>query len=194
MTNKLKELTDQQGEFLLKFARTVISRKLNINTELDKKLDTKTKNNNLYEKRGTFVTLHKDGNLRGCIGTLEPNESIIDGIKDNAINAAFKDPRFSPVKKNEINNIDLEISILTIPEKLDYFDTDDLLAKLKPFIHGVIIQNKHNKATFLPQVWDQLPDKKEFLSHICTKAGLPSNEWQKGELEVMTYQVQYFKE
>ena len=93
-----------------------------------------------------------------------------------------------------MENIDIEISILTKPEKLEYSDADNLLLQLKPNIDGVILQKKHHKATFLPQVWEQLPDVKEFLSHLCQKAGLSSNEWKKGEIEIMTYQVEYFKE
>lgn len=190
----IRKLSDKQGEFLLEIAKKTIHEKLDLAFKTKTNLENILNKEALYEKQGTFVTLHKNGDLRGCIGTLQPNESIIDGIKGNAINAAFKDPRFTPVKQDEINKIDIEISILTKPEKLKYKGADDLLLKLKPKTDGVIIHKNYHKATFLPQVWDQLSDKKDFLSHICIKAGLPSNEWEYGELEVFTYQVQYFKE
>ncbi len=186
-------LTDEEGKALLNKARTCIYNKLKFSEGHPEKED-ESKNNIFYEKRGVFVTLHKKGNLRGCIGNLEPVKSIIDGIKDNSLNAAFQDHRFSPVKLKELNKIDIEISILSKPEKLEYTDYKDLLLKLKPNIHGVIIKKNTYKSTFLPQVWDQLPDKKEFLSHICIKAGLSSDEWKKGKLEVLIYEVQYFKE
>lgn len=186
-------LSDQEGKQLLDIARVTISSEFNLDDNI-KKNKEKLKTNIFYENRGTFVTLYKKGNLRGCIGTLEPVETIIQGVQDNAINAAFKDPRFSPVKSNELKNIAIEISILTKPKKLKYSNSKDLLTQLKPFTHGVIIQKKYHKATFLPQVWDQLPDTTDFLSHLCTKAGLSANEWTNGKLEVMIYHVQYFKE
>ncbi len=189
-------LTDKEGKTLLNMARTCISNKFDNNSKDNhlKKMKVEFENNIFYEKRGVFVTLHKNGCLRGCIGTLEPVKSIIDGIKDNSLNAAFQDPRFSPLKLNELNEIDIEVSILTKPKKLKYTNSKDLLLKLKPNIHGVIIKYNKHKATFLPQVWEQLPDTKDFLSHICQKAGLVSDEWENGKLEVFTYQVQYFKE
>ncbi|MCP3955834.1 MAG: AmmeMemoRadiSam system protein A [Desulfobacterales bacterium] len=189
-------LTDKEGKTLLNMARTYISNKFDHNSKDSNppKKNVAIENNIFYKKRGVFVTLHKDGCLRGCIGTLEPVKSIVDGIKDNSLNAAFQDPRFSPLKLNELNEINIEVSILTKPKKLEYTNSKDLLSKLKPNIHGVIIKYNKHKATFLPQVWDQLPDTKDFLSHICQKAGLVSDEWEKGKLEVLTYKVQYFKE
>ena len=190
---ELVELSDQEGKQLLDIARVTIASEFNLDDSI-KKIKGELKTNIFYENRGTFVTLYKKGNLRGCVGILEPVESIIQGIQDNAINAAFKDPRFSPVKSNELKNIKIEISILTEPEKLKYSTSKDLLTQLKPFTHGVIIEKKHHKATFLPQVWDQLPGATDFLSHLCMKAGLSANEWTNGELEVMIYYVQYFKD
>ncbi len=187
------EFSKKQGEFLLKIAKNAIYNKIHSQTKNIIQDENKLKDICLNEKHGTFVTLYKHGNLRGCIGTLEPVESIIEGIKTNAINAAFNDPRFSPVNKNEIKDLDIEISILTKPEPLIYKNPTDLLSKLKVNIHGVIIKKNRRKATFLPQVWEQLPDKKEFLSHLCIKAGLSSKEWKKKGLEVMVYYVQSFK-
>lgn len=95
---------------------------------------------------------------------------------------------------DEFNNIDLEISILSKPVNLSYTDANDLLSKLTPEVDGVIITKGRYRATFLPQVWQQLSDKKLFLSNLCRKAGLRDDEWKKGNLEVMTYTVQYFEE
>lgn len=185
------QLTKKEGLILLNIARTSIYDKLN---QQNKKIEKKFKGTIFYKKRGVFVTLHKNGHLRGCIGNIEPVDSIISGVKDNAINAAFKDSRFSPVKLDELDNIDIEISILTKPEKLEYKGLKDLLSKLKPGIHGVIINKNNRKATFLPQVWDQLPDPKNFLSHLCQKAGLSPDEWKNETLEVMIYEIQEFNE
>jgi len=146
------------------------------------------------ERRGTFVTLTINDNLRGCIGHIIPQETLLEGIKENAINAAFKDPRFNPLSKKEWDNVKVEISILTDPKPLEYSDAEDLLKKIRPDVDGVIIKKGYYQATFLPQVWEQLPDKKEFFTHLCLKAGMDGNEWKKGNLEVYTYQVQAFEE
>ena len=145
-------------------------------------------------KLGTFVTITIEDNLRGCIGHIIPRETLVEGIMGNAVNAAFKDPRFLPLTKGEFENIEIEISVLTPPKELSYTNAEDLIKKLRPGVDGVIIKKKYHESTFLPQVWEQLPDKKEFLAHLCLKAGLTPDEWQKGELQVSTYQVQAFKE
>ena len=96
--------------------------------------------------------------------------------------------------KEEWKNVKIEISILTEPELLSYTDAKDLLNKLRPGIDGVILKKGHYQATFLPQVWEQLPDKRMFLNHLCMKAGMNENEWLKGDLQVYIYQVQAFEE
>jgi AmmeMemoRadiSam system protein A len=145
-------------------------------------------------RRGTFVTLTIDGQLRGCIGNLEASESIAEGIKRNAVNAAFHDPRFPQLDAKELDKIHIEVSILTDPQPLEYRGSKDLIAKLRPHVDGVILRQGSAVATFLPQVWEQLPRPETFLSNLCRKAGLPGDTWQKGQLEIMTYQVQYFEE
>jgi AmmeMemoRadiSam system protein A len=185
------KLTKEEGEYLLSVARKTIEAKLfNKGVSTEKGLESAK----YLDKRGTFVTLTTDGNLRGCIGHIIPQESLIDGIRENAINAAFKDPRFAPLSKSEWEKVKVEISILTEPAPLKYSDAKDLLMKLKPGIDGLIIEKGYQSATFLPQVWDQLPDKEDFLGHLCMKAGLSVNEWKKGTLTVYTYQVQAFEE
>ena len=143
---------------------------------------------------GTFVTLKIDGQLRGCIGNLTSNESLVSGVRRNAINAAFHDPRFPPLSASELDRVAIEISVLSNPRPLAYRDAAELLKKLRPDIDGVIIRKDLASATFLPQVWEQLPDPQDFLKHLCMKAGLAADAWQHAQLEVSTYQVQYFEE
>jgi AmmeMemoRadiSam system protein A len=185
--------TPEEGKYLISLARHTIEEKLT-----GKKSTLKDFMKNLpskfYEKRGTFVTLTINGMLRGCIGHIIPQESVVDGVKENALNAAFRDPRFSPLRREELNKIRIEVSILTTPEPLEYEDAKDLLSKLRPGIDGVIIKKGFHQATFLPQVWEQLPNKEEFLTHLCIKAGLDGDAWRKEKLEVLTYQVQAFEE
>jgi AmmeMemoRadiSam system protein A len=116
------------------------------------------------------------------------------GVKRNANNAAFHDPRFAPLKANELDQADIEISILTEPQALEYRGSKDLLAKLRPHVDGVILRKGAASATFLPQVWEQLPKPDQFLSNLCRKAGLSADTWEKTQLEISTYQVQYFEE
>lgn len=191
-----KQFSEKHGDILIKLARNTIADRLGISIDQEKKklLAQELEDKIFNKKRGTFVTLHINGRLRGCIGNLEPGKTLLKGVKDNALNAAFHDPRFSRLTKKEFKKIDIEVSILSKPEKLEYSDADDLTAKLEPGVHGVIIKKGWASATFLPQVWEQLPDAEQFLSHLCSKAGLSNNEWQKADLEIMTYHVQYFEE
>ena len=189
--DKKDQLTKEEGEYLISLARKTIEAKL-FNKDLSE--DKKSITEKYLEKRGTFVTLTINNNLRGCIGHIIPQESLIEGVRINAINAAFEDPRFTPLSKSEWDKVKVEISILTEPELLEYSGSDDLLNKLRPGIDGVILKKGFAQSTFLPQVWDQLPDKAEFLTHLCMKAGMSGSEWKRGELTVYTYQVQAFEE
>ena len=186
------KLTEEEGRTLLSASRKTIEQRI-FNRKEQSRSDAAL-SSKFSERRGTFVTLTIDGSLRGCIGHIIPQESLIEGIRVNAINAAFKDPRFSPLSKKEWEKVKIEISILTDPQALAYSDADDLLKKLRPGIDGTIIKKGLCQATFLPQVWEQLPDSKEFLRHLCVKAGLDRDAWKKENLEVSTYQVQAFEE
>jgi AmmeMemoRadiSam system protein A len=143
---------------------------------------------------GTFVTLTKGGRLRGCIGHILPQGPLFEGVKVNAINAAFRDPRFRPLQADEMAQVKIEVSILSEPLPLRYKGKEDLLNQLKPGVDGLIIKKGYHQATFLPQVWEQLPQKEAFLSQLCLKAGLDGDAWEKGDLEVSVYQVQAFEE
>lgn len=140
------------------------------------------------------MTLTLNGQLRGCIGNMSSTLNLRDGVRQNAISAAFHDPRFSPLTEAELDKVHIEISILTDPRPLEYSGGDDLIRKLRPNVDGVIISKGHKQATFLPQVWKQLPRPDDFLSRLCTKAGLPARTWQAGALDVKTYQVISFEE
>ena len=185
-------LTEQQGQQLIHLARQTIGARLGLDGgELDRDLATDPV---MLEKRGTFVTLKIRGQLRGCMGCLTPSETILEGVQRNALNSAFHDPRFPPLTAAELEQSEIEISILTNPQELTYGGFNDLLTKLRPHIDGVIISKGLARATFLPQVWEQLPRGEDFLAHLCRKAGLSADEWRKGDLHVATYQVQYFHE
>jgi len=187
---EVKMLTQSEGRVLIQVARdTIRARLFGLQFQLPEGIPP-----SLKEKRGTFVTITIDGQLRGCIGHILPVTSIIEGVKENAINAAFRDPRFPPLSRDEFDRIKIEVSVLTFPVPLQYKDAQDLLNKLRPNVDGVIIKKGFHQATFLPQVWEQLPEKKEFLTHLCLKAGLEPDAWKQGSLEVQTYQVQAFHE
>ena len=189
---KVKWLSEDEGKSLLEVARkTIKDRLFNL---AGPQVDWKDVPETFQKKLGNFVTINIAGNLRGCIGHIIPRYPLLEGIRENAINAAFKDPRFPPLTKGEFDRIELEISILTPPKELPYTDAEDLLRKLRPGTDGLIIKKGFHEATFLPQVWDQLPKKEDFLSHLCLKAGLSSDSWKTEKLQVSTYQVQAFEE
>ncbi|MCP4671287.1 MAG: AmmeMemoRadiSam system protein A [Desulfobacula sp.] len=189
----IKKISKNDGSLLLKLARQSILQRFKKENQIES-LKDKVSSWILKENRGTFVTLHKNSELRGCIGNIDPVKDIFTGIHDNARHAAFSDTRFTPLSFEELDDTDIEISILTQPETIDYNDYHDLITKLKPGIDGVIIQKGYKNATFLPQVWEQLKKPEMFLTHLCTKAGLMPDEWQTGDLEVLVYQVQLFEE
>lgn len=190
------KLSSDQGRFLIFEARKTIHDNLLKQPQQNESGGTSPHEVNpvLNRKGGTFVTLSKNGKLRGCIGHIIAHEPIIESIRHNALNAAFRDPRFPPVSVDELSDIHIEISILTEPELVPYNDVDELKTKLRPGIDGVIIQKENKNATFLPQVWKQLPDHKSFLSHLCIKAGLSPSAWENEKITVFTYQVQSFEE
>lgn len=188
-------LTEEQGKALLWLARETIARQLGMEAhEPEPEIAARLQDAELQHKRGTFVTLKAHGELRGCIGCLVATDAMVEEVKRNALHAAFGDSRFKPVEKEELGGIEVEISILTAPTPLAYVSAEELLRALQVGIDGVIILQGGRSATFLPQVWQQLPDPQDFLSHLCRKACLPVDAWQSGGLEVFTYRVQYFEE
>ncbi|MBI5593558.1 MAG: AmmeMemoRadiSam system protein A [Deltaproteobacteria bacterium] len=181
----------EDKRYLLQLARTVILDHLGEKTSA---LLPPRSSPEFLEKRGCFVTLHANGRLRGCIGIIEPVTPLIAGIKENAIHAGFQDPRFSPVTLREMEKITIEISILTKPVPLVFKNADDLKKLLKPGVHGVILSRGYCRATFLPQVWEQLPETENFLGHLCQKAGMEKTCWKDTKTAIEVYEVSVFSE
>lgn len=189
-------LSKTQGQLLIKLVRYTLMKELGQPVPQTKYDALKSSLSDACFQRthGVFVTLTSGGQLRGCIGNLTSTDPLVSGIRRNAINSAFHDPRFAPLSASELDEIEIEISILSESQPLKYRDADDLLNKLRPHIDGVIIRKQAASATFLPQVWEQLPRPQDFLTHLCMKAGLASDAWRHSQLEVSRYQVQYFEE
>jgi AmmeMemoRadiSam system protein A len=148
----------------------------------------------LRKQGASFITLTIRGQLRGCIGALEAHQPLATDVREHAIAAALEDPRFPPVREDELSRIQIEVSHLTQPEPLEYIDTADLLSKLRPHVDGVILRDGRRRATFLPQVWEKIPDPAEFLDNLCYKMGVSDNTWRVRHLEVLVYQVEEFHE
>ena len=132
---------------------------------------------------------NKEGQLRGCIGHLEASQTIVEEVSENAFNAAFKDPRFPKLKPQEMPKLEIHISLLTIPEPLPVSSEADLLSKLQPGIDGIILKVGFRQATFLPSVWEQLPDPAQFLHHLKLKGQFSGQGWNDN-MEVFRYRTE----
>lgn len=148
----------------------------------------------LQQPAATFVTLTINGELRGCVGALEPYQPLVEDVKEHALAAALQDFRFPPLSKEELPLIEIEISVLTKPERLNYAHPWELSNLLKPFEDGVVISWRGRRATFLPQVWNKVPDPKEFLEHLCMKMGVDPHLWRREIMDVSIYHVIEFRE
>ena len=185
-------LTDSEKQTLLRLARQALE--CAVRGEKLPPIDPTSLTPLLRAQGATFVTLTIGGALRGCIGALEAYQPLADDTREHAIAAALEDPRFHPVGKGELDRIRIEVSRLTPPRPLEYSDSEDLMAKLRPRIDGVILKHDFRRATFLPQVWEQIPDPADFLDHLCAKMGARSNLWRNTKLQVYIYQVEEFHE
>lgn len=182
-----------EGSFLLRLAREVIAERLGLaggEPPLPRGCDPGL----LNRPRGVFVTLKQEGKLRGCIGSLNAQQPLLAGVRQNALHAAFGDPRFPPLTAAELETVRIEVSVLTALRPLEYGEAVELPALLRPGRDGVLLEKGGCSATFLPQVWEQLPNPVTFLEHLCLKAGLPADAWRQGGMQVKTYQVQSFAE
>lgn len=190
MQTEILSLEDQK--ILLQIARTSIE----LAVRKDKKLSIQVNDySGILQREGaSFVTLTLDKRLRGCIGTLKAYQPLVLDVREHAILAALEDTRFPPVRESELLHIHIEVSRLTEPKPFPYQTTQDLLNGLQPGKDGVVLRQGYHSATFLPQVWEQIPDPADFLSELCQKMGAPADTWQKQKLEVSTYQVQDFSE
>lgn len=190
---RCRVLTNQQGQTLVRLARQQIERHLGVTSD-SPVAEAELADPALRQNSGVFVTLHKRGALRGCIGSLAAIEPIVEGIRRNALNAAFQDYRFKALTAAELPDLHVEVSVLSEPKPLAYRNADELLHLLRPGIDGVILSGPGGaSATFLPQVWQQLPAPEQFLGHLCRKAGLAESAWRSGSLDISTYQVQSFE-
>ncbi len=187
-------LGKKEKAYLLKVARE----SLDCYFRKGKRLEIEPKevpSKSLTENGACFVTLHLNGQLRGCIGTLEAHRPLVFDVLENALSSAFEDPRFYPLRPEELPQVKISISVLSAPKPFPVKDSADLLKKLIPNRHGLILQKGYARATFLPVVWEQLAKKEEFLSHLCMKAGLEADAWRdtKG-MEFFVYEAEEFSE
>jgi len=181
-----------ERQFLLSLARLTITEAV-VNGKL-LQVDPATVPPRLAERKGCFVTLLKNGQLRGCIGNIMPTKMLYQAVVENAVMAALHDRRFTPVTRDELGQIVIEVSVLTVPQPLAFGSTDELLAKLRPGIDGVVLRVGEASATYLPQVWSQIPDKQEFLSKLSEKAGLAPDAWRGRDVQIEVYQDEAFRE
>ncbi len=187
-----EKLGAEERKFLLDLARKTLVR-VTAGGEVPA-VEAKDVPPKLVEKQACFVTLTKDGALRGCIGHLSAMEPLHQAVADNARNAALRDPRFLPVTPDEVGKLKIEISVLTEPQPLAFSSPDDLLSKLHPNEDGVLLHIGPRTATFLPQVWAQIPDKVKFLEHLSQKAGCDPSDWRGKDVTVEIYHVECFEE
>lgn len=171
----LSSLSHAEQEVLLRLARESILHGLIV--ECLMKVDTNDYPAHLCQELACFVTLNRNGALRGCIGHLEPIQPLVKDVAENAYAAAFRDPRFPPLTESELKGLEIHISILSPSTQIEFSTEQDLIAKLRPGIDGLILKRGANKGTFLPSVWESLPDAASFLSQLKRKAGLATNFW-----------------
>jgi AmmeMemoRadiSam system protein A len=177
---------NEQGKILLQIARTAISRALRVfnvpATEVDENMAW------LFRPGATFVTLTQWGELRGCIGSLQACDPLIEDVSNNAVSAALYDPRFSPLAADELESISLEVSLLSELQPLGFASEADALAQLRPDIDGIVFEYGPYRSTFLPQVWESLPQPQQFLARLKSKARLSEDFWAE-DVKLSRYTV-----
>lgn len=187
----------EQGTVLLAMARDAIEAALGTGTEPQADPATASAMDQasgwLQDFASTFVTLTQSEQLRGCIGTLEAWRPLRDDVQANAVAAAFRDPRFEPLHPRELRHTCVEVSLLSAPTAIEFTNETDALSQLRPGIDGIVLEHGHHRSTFLPQVWEQLPDPVEFMSHLKQKARLPAHFWAQ-DLRLHRYTVTKWKE
>lgn len=175
------------GEVLLNRAHNAIA------TKLDQPVPPDLHHPALFDLGATFITLTQQGKLRGCIGSLEAHRPLGDDVWANAQAAAFRDPRFSPLTAEELPRTRVEVSLLTKATPMTFTNEEDALHQLRPHVDGVILQWQGRRGTFLPQVWESLPEPHQFMIHLKQKAGLPADFWAS-DVQLFRYEVQKWKE
>jgi uncharacterized protein len=180
-------MSSDPGKTLLPIARASISKALGRTHEASEDGVW------LQELGACFVTLTQHGQLRGCIGTLKAHRTLLVDVKANAVAAALRDPRFSPLTASELDLTEIEVSLLSPMQTMQYDNEAHALSQLQPGVDGVLLEFDHYRSTFLPQVWEQLPTASEFIAHLKNKAGLPASFWDEG-VRLSRYTVSKWKE
>ena len=178
---------DHAGPMLVRLARSAIAQRLGEHAPAPPMAPW------LQEPGATFVTLNRENALRGCIGTLEASRPLVVDVHENALAAAFRDPRFKPLVADEWPSVSVEVSLLSALEPLPLGDESALLAQLRPGVDGLVLEFGHHRGTFLPQVWEQLPEPAAFLISLKRKAGLPPDFWEPG-MRLCRYTVTKWRE
>lgn len=184
-------LTREHGPLLLSVARSAISNKLGQAMALPEPAGGTA--DVLQAPGASFVTLNQQGQLRGCIGSLQAHRPLLADIQANAIAAALHDPRFSPLTLLELDITTVEVSVLSVMQPLSFTSEADALAQLRPGVDGLVFEFGSYRSTFLPQVWEQLPKARQFMAHLKHKAGLAPDFWA-AEVRLQRYTVRKFKE
>lgn len=180
-------MSTDRGQTLLAIAHASIS------TALGQPLQAAEDAHWLQQWGASFVTLTQHGQLRGCIGTLQARRSLLADVKSNAVSAALHDPRFLPLKASELAHTEIEVSVLSAMQALQFENEQHALDQLQPGVDGIALEYAHHRGTFLPQVWEQLPSKQDFLAQLKRKAGLPPGFWSE-KLKLYRYSVAKYKE
>jgi AmmeMemoRadiSam system protein A len=180
-------MSDQRGEVLLQIARAAISSALKVSYMADESAPW------LAEHGACFVTLTQQGELRGCIGSLQAHQPLLADVKGNAVAAALHDPRFAPLSVLELHVTEIEISLLSATEHMNVRDEADALAQMRPKVDGIVFEYGQYRSTFLPQVWENLAQPRDFLAMLRRKAGLPDDFWAE-EVKLSRYSVTKWRE
>ncbi|RMF42281.1 MAG: AmmeMemoRadiSam system protein A [Planctomycetota bacterium] len=171
----LLPLSEEEQRTLLETAKASI--RFGMTTGHYLPVDPKSYPSALRQEAASFVTLHRAGRLRGCIGTVLPTRPLIQDVAINAYHAAFDDPRFPPLQSRELDDLDIEISILSPMSPIEFSSEADLLRKIRPGVDGLLLQYGRHQGLLLPAVWKSLPEVEQFWQHLKLKAGLPPNFW-----------------
>jgi AmmeMemoRadiSam system protein A len=185
-------LTEDEKQTLLRLARQAITEA--VHGRRPPVVDPDCLTPRLCAPGASFVTLTIAGALRGCVGALDAYQPLFEDVREHAVGSALQDFRFPPLGAGELADLRIEISRLTPPAPLEYGSAQELLAKLRPHVDGVILRDGPRRATFLPQVWDKIPDPAAFLDNLCAKMGAAPDLWLRKPLAVQVYQVEEFHE
>lgn len=188
------ELSAEEKRALLVLARTSVETWVRTQRMAEVPADLLERFPKLSTHRACFVTLREAGQLRGCIGSLEPRRSLLEDVRQNAVSAAVHDTRFRPVTREELGALSYSISVLDLPRPLQGVSAADLPAYMQKHRPGVIIEYHGRRSTFLPSVWEELPDPLSFLSRLCMKQGSPGECWKEADAQISTYGSIHFSE